>query len=71
MSAKRKSNPAKRATAPKRNKKKQDEDFESDFSDSNDGLTGGGSGNGAGGKSRCEEQLKKKMNTNRPPSPFL
>lgn len=41
MSSKRKSNPAKRATAPKRNKKKQDEDFESDYSDSDDGLHGG------------------------------
>lgn len=41
MSSKRKSNPAKRATAPKRNKKKQDEDFESDFSDSNDGMSAG------------------------------
>lgn len=48
MSSKRKSNPAKRATAPKRNKKKQDEDFESDFSDSNDGMGSGGNGNSAG-----------------------
>lgn len=42
MSSKRKSEPTKRA-APKRNKKKTDDDFDSDFSDSNDGIgTGGG-----------------------------
>lgn len=39
MSSKRKSEPTKRA-APKRNKKKTDEDFDSDFSDS-DGDMGG------------------------------
>lgn len=40
MSSKRKSEPTKRA-APKRNKKKTDEDFDSDFSDSDDGGMGG------------------------------